>query len=550
MNKFFSIIKVLVLLGIILPMTSCSDYMTTDSSQYLSADNHNIDSPNDTVFSIVGILAKVGKLTDRTILLGELRADLMDVTPTTTGDLRDISNFTVDNATNTYADTKDYYSVINNCNYFIQKADTSISVRGRKTLSAEVQVAKAIRAWTYLQIGLNFGSAVYYRNPILSTTDLEQVPNELPLEQLIDTLITEVGTIKLLRQVDYPRYDGLNGLSSDISLFINPLILSGDLYLWKASFTRETEYYRAAATKYAEAMVYGNVATSNYANSWTDDTFTRYFNSWTSLFSTSSFELISIFKPASSTYDGVSSSLFSMFNNYELKASANYNNLSNNQDYCFYTTTNNTSKFTKGDLRIKSVLGTMNTNSTDTIITKFSNKVFPIYRAGLLYLRYAEAVNRAGKPGLAFATLKYGLNSKTLDSVFNRVPHKELADKASFVTIFSTVNPLANTLANTGIHSRGSGSSEYNTYYTIPDSASLALLNMDSVEYVENAICDELALETAFEGNRFQDLMRISIRRDNQTKFLAQKVAQKHSDNYNHYFGILSDKKNWFIKSK
>jgi hypothetical protein len=43
---------------------------------------------------------------------------------------------------------------------------------------------------------------------------------------------------------------------------------------------------------------------------------------------------------------------------------------------------------------------------------------------------------------------------------------------------------------------------------------------------MENAIISEAALELAFEGNRWPDLLRIAIRR-NDPSFLANKVADK-----------------------
>lgn len=48
----------------------------------------------------------------------------------------------------------------------------------------------------------------------------------------------------------------------------------------------------------------------------------------------------------------------------------------------------------------------------------------------------------------------------------------------------------------------------------------------DSIEWVEEQLVNEYALETALEGNRFHDLMRISRYRNNPS-YLAQKVAAK-----------------------
>jgi starch-binding outer membrane protein, SusD/RagB family len=50
----------------------------------------------------------------------------------------------------------------------------------------------------------------------------------------------------------------------------------------------------------------------------------------------------------------------------------------------------------------------------------------------------------------------------------------------------------------------------------------------DSVTNVENMIVDESGLELAYEGQRWSDLLRIAIRR-NDANFLASKVYQKLS---------------------
>ena len=57
----------------------------------------------------------------------------------------------------------------------------------------------------------------------------------------------------------------------------------------------------------------------------------------------------------------------------------------------------------------------------------------------------------------------------------------------------------------------------------------------------------ELVLETAFEGNRFHDLMRFAIRRDDNA-YLADKVAAKHKDNQGAIRSKLMDRTNWYLK--
>jgi hypothetical protein len=70
---------------------------------------------------------------------------------------------------------------------------------------------------------------------------------------------------------------------------------------------------------------------------------------------------------------------------------------------------------------------------------------------------------------------------------------------------------------------------------------------------LEDKIIEEAALELAYEGNRWQDLMRIANRRNN-TAFLADKVYNKLLKDGNPAAATvrtkLSDKANWFLPFK
>ncbi|MDO9153263.1 MAG: RagB/SusD family nutrient uptake outer membrane protein [Paludibacter sp.] len=83
----------------------------------------------------------------------------------------------------------------------------------------------------------------------------------------------------------------------------------------------------------------------------------------------------------------------------------------------------------------------------------------------------------------------------------------------------------------------------YTTKFIIPKNLTPDLV----INYVEDLIVNETALECAFEGNRFHDLMRIAIRR-NDNAYLANKVAAKHSENKEAIRQKLLDRTNWYLK--
>jgi hypothetical protein len=69
----------------------------------------------------------------------------------------------------------------------------------------------------------------------------------------------------------------------------------------------------------------------------------------------------------------------------------------------------------------------------------------------------------------------------------------------------------------------------------------------DSATYIEDLIMEERAMELAYEGRRWFDLMRVARRRGN--AYLANKVAAKFSDPAvaNQVQNLLIDEKNWYL---
>ena len=266
----------------------------------------------------------------------------------------------------------------------------------------------------------------------------------------------------------------------------------------------------------------------------------------------------------------------------------------------------------------------------------------PVYRKTLIWLRLAEAINRAGYPEFAFAILKDGLNQYTLpvmktlstaeniivniagadyytktNSETGQIVYLDTADvknvfyyddEGTFTAwdggsvntakwqydqnvdyyramTYATRNPLyylTDTLRLTrfnqflnftddvwnstyGIHARGTGILKQNTngaftlwtssntgqvitniYGNLDDEyydynrqlwlhgladATAATTLADTIDAMENIIVDELALETAFEGNRFTDLVRIAQHKNASgrqgTQWLANKIANR-----------------------
>lgn len=221
-----------------------------------------------------------------------------------------------------------------------------------------------------------------------------------------------------------------------------------------------------------------------------------------------------------------------------------------------------------GDLRLiscwSSYRGVYQGNTvTNQRISKFSSRNITVYRRATVYLRLAEALNRAGYPHFAYEILAQGVNNTIIER--HVLPHCKTAADTAFVKSFNFPSGSSNGYIvediasgqiyyNTiGLHSRGSGYSDCNKYYMMPDDATLG--EQERLDYqiskVEDMIVDEGALEFAFEGTRYYDLLRVALRR-NDPDYLAGRIYARRGEDKTEEVkseikSDLSDMKNWFM---
>ncbi len=419
-------------------ITSCGDFFEEDSKYIISADDDHLTSASDTVYSVVGILNKLQAIADRTVLLGEARGDLMSVTTTTNSDLRDVAMFNIDDD-NEYNSPRDYYAIINNCNYFIANVDTALqNNRNENIFKAEYAAVKAIRAWTYLQLVTTYGSVPFVLDPVLTKEESEADYPQYDIQAVCEYFLDKDGLTDLLDQ-DYPYYGTIKDQNSRKFFFPMRLVL-GDMALWAGRYMEAAQYYYGYLTTNAGQIRYVN--TGNEQASFMDSRWVNYNYTFSWVTSSrsenlTSNEVISYIPMDSVRSEGYYSQLANVFNTTEdneyaaqLVPSQALQDLSAAQTCIYYdastdqfiTVPKNLEDHLDGDLRLQ-VMWEQNQNSvynntryTSQLIRKYQNLYGGVrtYRRQLVYLRLAEALNRAGYPHFAFQILSSGVNKSQI----------------------------------------------------------------------------------------------------------------------------------------
>lgn len=541
-------------------LTACSDMLNLKSDDYVYAGDNPLNSANDSLYSAMGILTQMQKLGERYVLLGELRGDLVDVTADAPLSIQQVSNFATSEG-NDFSGRRDYYSVINNCNYALTHMDTTITEHENRVMVPEYVAIRTLRAWTYLQMGLTYGRVRYVETPLLSLEETEMNYPVVELDALIDRLVADLERYAGNRTPDYGSNDGLDTRR----FFIEPRLLLADLYLYRGQ-------YEDAARFYYDYIREHSLTVGSYLNTWITNQATA--PSTQDFLNSFSIETLSEI-PYASDVKKIHPNLVNMTYNRkptlvvapwfvdEMGLRTHYH--TDNAQAVAIT------GVLEGDLRGRflmpatgaqipvsfgSVAGMpdnqvlitkfYNTatyestllNPDNTIAAGFYTRELPLYRIPHVYLRYAEALNRLGKPSLAFAVLRYGLSSETLADE-TKVNPMELEDEVYWTNFSATTFD-----SNIGITARGCGRGVKlpGCSYVMPEFDT----TLELTEWVEDQILYELAAETQFEGNRFFDLMRISRHRGG-TEYFADCVSRRFA-NPAAIRARLLDRENWWVK--
>jgi hypothetical protein len=534
--------------------------------------------------AVLGIYGKFMGLADRYVILNELRADLLDYTTNADEYLRQISTHSVTDD-NPYASPRPFYELILNCNDVLK----NFAIMKQKTLLKEAEYNQryadiaCLRSFLYLQLGIHYGDEVRYVTDPLET--LEAVKDEsrfpkVPFDQLLDSLIN--FTEKIPFKDPYPTGATLNILLDAIpttNFFINKKCLLGDLYLWKGNYTKAATYYRqvmeVATTGTAGENYYsqykigwggnfnhyvsytraGDASTLNYADGWRtifdrpyDAGYTR---EWIwALPYDSKFQpenpLIKLFSPIGGNYlVKPSQEIIDNWNNQQQRPIQ----VAGMASGIPYDARSFLSVRILGGQPVvmKYLYGYINSATNVPLNPLAKNGKWYLYRQTHLHLRFAEATNRDGYYRLASGFLNAGVGGAF-------APPTGVTDLTNYQNTLSYPAPYNFDARNGNIPYFRS-----DWYRHIGIRARALLIDYpvtspaDSLVQIENGLINEGALENAFEGTRWADLLRVARRR-NDPAFLADKIyAKLLKDGVPGAEAVrnkLLDKKNWYLPFK
>ncbi|MEJ6980686.1 RagB/SusD family nutrient uptake outer membrane protein [Pedobacter sp. P351] len=497
--------------------------------------------------AVLGIYGQFLSIAKQYEILNELRADLMDVTVNADEHLRELNTNNI-SANNPYIDPKPYYAIIANCNDVLKNLKDMYDTKKISESNYQQRYSDigALRTWLYFQLAIHYGEIPYVTEPIVNIYDVKD-ESKFPkkkLDELVPELITYMESLPYLQP-----YADASSLISQIDgypskmIFINKNLLLGDMYLWINQYNKAATYYKyvlETTTPLGEGAPSGaywnfysgssggdnDAATPSawqtfFSRSPQDNQYqwewlwTMYFdknyqpqNPFIDLFSNSGGRYL--VKPSQNAIDNWNSQVQSDGTPSDLRGADNSYKIINGQPVIM--------KFLYNYLNA--------TSGLPANVLEKNGKWF-LYRTSLLHLRFAEAANRDGETKIAYALLNNGIKG-TYNDLTKPAEVDRRITNLKFPYDFDARKLDAPRIRGKYHRTLGLRSRVATT------NLDAGLQDNSEMMKMEDAIVNESALELAYEGNRWQDLVRITLRREKEAAgtgfdFINTKLKAKTS---------------------
>lgn len=584
-SKSFKRLLPLALIGII-AFVSCKKTFEVQSETFLVPANM-YRTVYDADAAVLGLYGKFMGIAKQYVILNELRGDLMEVTTNADDTLKQINEHNI-KAGNSLANPRPYYALINECNDILKNFNIMLANNRFKLAEYQQRYSDvgALRSWLYLQVGIHFGKVPYVTDAlenIDAVKDKSKYPL-LPFTQLLDSLIN--FTQSLPYQLPYPvgsnlMITAIDGNNTE-AFFIEKNSLLGDLNLWRGNYTAAASYYRLLmeSTGYTNNSVtsvggnqyyqqfkqpYASVQDNNdlcvgyirYSETDLRSLIDNNSQGWRSIFARGQDALFyqqniwvlpfsSSFAPVNPFIDLFSNNGGSYLVMPSQQAKDNWNSQLQANGFPFDARGNFTWRTLNGQPVIVKYLYNYLDQTTLLPTSLFAkNGQWFLNRAADVHLRFSEAANRDGRHKLAFALVNTGISADTAYGAHGAVD----------------VTPFMNTLYDVFPYNFDARNGTY-PYYRSPwyrgvGVRGCARINVigvpagqDSTLTIENTILNEGALELAYEGYRWPDLLRIALRRNDPTIIANAIFAKLNKDGNPNAAAVqakLMDPNNWYL---
>jgi len=568
-------VKYILIIVFCLSSFSCKKAFQLSPENVLTPPNM-YQNVNDADAALFGVMGKWIGVMDRYVVQNELRGDLMDVTQNADKYLHQLSEHAV-TTDNPWADPRPYYSLIIDCNdvmnnYKIMLANKRMSQTDYDIHNAEVT---AIWAWTYLQVGIHYGTVPYVTDNLANLTDLNDTSKYpfLTLDQLLDKLLAVMLAIPAANmqpieiigpaRLTVINSNGLNLIRTidgynTVRMFLNRQELIGELYLWKDNYTMAAHWFRMP-------LEYGPIIDPTLTDVFlqfmreypSTNGFSSTGNAWPQMF-LSTFDnddkddiLVNLPFDKAFLPGNPFVTLFSHAGKYQLKPSAlaikNWASQTRNDNGTAQGSLGSpgdiyraAGSYTPGaEPEVKKLLGAF--DPTQPFNT---NGKIVLTRAGGILLHFAEAANRDGRDELATGLLNTGFNSNAF--IFNGIPPVP----TNVVNIKQNFDPNPDYYFDGRQGTFPVFAGPWERFTGMRQHVGLTFSTVDSTKYfdmsikgqfqkpitnahglalaIEDQLVFEDALEMAYEGVRWGDLLRVARRREKEAPGTGLTFMKSH----------------------